>query len=193
MQWTSKTPPASCQQKCNTDFFLSLCALFFHLNFMWHISFLLLHLFLRVSFPQHSGQPLSLGWSFLSMTSQRSISFALGWWETPFWHILCKFNFNRNMNSGTRASEIGWLSWCCVWIRLQLQLYVRPGGSAGLQPRGRGTDQDDEPAGFVGRPTVQRNTGRSDADMEEWGLLRPLQRVLAKLAATGALEHHRIL
>lgn len=70
---------------------------------------------------------------------------------------------------------------------------MRPGGSAGLQPRGRGTDQDDEPAGFVGRPPVQRNTGRSDADVEERGLLCPLQRVLAKLVATGALEHHRIL
>lgn len=76
---------------------------------------------------------------------------------------------------------------------LQLQFYVRLGGSAGLQPRRRGTDPDDEPAGFVGRPPVQRNTGRSDADVEERGLLRPLQRVLAKLAATGSLEHHRIL
>lgn len=70
---------------------------------------------------------------------------------------------------------------------------MRPGGSAGLQPRGRGTDQDDEPAGLVGGPPVQRNTGRGDADVEERGLLCPLQRVLAKLAATGALEHHRIL
>lgn len=78
-------------------------------------------------------------------------------------------------------------------ICLQFQFYLRPCGGAGLQSSGRGADTYDEPAGFVGRPPVQRNAGRSDADVEERGILCPLQRLLAKLAATRALEHHRIL
>lgn len=85
------------------------------------------------------------------------------------------------------------LNWPPVWIYLQFQFYLRPGGSAGLQPSGRGADTYDEPEGFVRWPPVQRNHGRTDADVEERGILRPLQGLLAKLAATGALEHHRIL
>lgn len=79
----------------------------------------------------------------------------------------------------------------CVY--LQIQLHLRAGGRAGLQPGGRGPDSHDEPAGPVGGPHVQRDAGRSDADVEERGLLRPLQGLLAKLAATRPLEHHRIL
>lgn len=70
---------------------------------------------------------------------------------------------------------------------------MRAGRCAGVQPRGCGPDPHDEPAGFVGRPDVQRNPGRGDADVEERGLLRAVQGILAQLAATGALEHNRIL
>lgn len=75
----------------------------------------------------------------------------------------------------------------------QFKFHLRAGGRAGVQPRGRGPDPHDEPARVVGRPDVQRNPGRGDADVEERGLLRSVQGILAQLAATGALEHHRIL
>lgn len=68
-----------------------------------------------------------------------------------------------------------------------------PGGGASLQPGGRGADAYDEPARSVGGAAVQGHAGRSDADVEERGILRPLQGLLAKLAAAGALEHHCIL
>ena len=56
----------------------------------------------------------------------------------------------------------------------QFQFHMWPGGGTGLQSRGRSPDPYDEPAGSVGKPHVQRNAGRGDADMEERGLLRSL-------------------
>ena len=80
-----------------------------------------------------------------------------------------------------------------VSVSPQLQLHVRPGRGSGVQPRGRGAHAHDEPAGPVGRAGLQGHAGRGDADVEERGLLRPLQGLLAQLAETGPLEHHRIL
>lgn len=53
----------------------------------------------------------------------------------------------------------------------QFEFHLRAGGCAGVQPRRCGPDPHDEPAGVVGRPVVQRNPGRGDADVEERGLL----------------------
>ena len=70
---------------------------------------------------------------------------------------------------------------------------MRPGRGGGVQPGGRGAHAHDEPARPVRRPRLQGHAGRRDADVEERGVLRPLQGLLAQLAEAGALEHHRIL
>nr|XP_006118157.1 brain mitochondrial carrier protein 1 isoform X1 [Pelodiscus sinensis] len=74
---------------------------------------------------------------------------------------------------------------------LCFQFYVRAGWSPGLQPSGRGADADDEPEGHSGeRGALQRHAGWPVKDVEERGLLCPLQRVLAQLAPAWPLEHH---
>lgn len=61
----------------------------------------------------------------------------------------------------------------------QFKFHVWLGGRSGLQPRRCGSDPYDEPASSVRRSVVQRYTGRRDADVEERGLLRSLQGILA--------------
>uniref|UniRef100_A0A8C3DR29 Solute carrier family 25 member 14 n=2 Tax=Passeriformes TaxID=9126 RepID=A0A8C3DR29_CORMO len=74
---------------------------------------------------------------------------------------------------------------------LRFQLHVRAGGGHRLQPRGRGADADDEPAGDRGQlGALQGHSGWPRQDVEERGLLCTLQRLLAQLASSGSLEHH---
>ncbi|XP_061551023.1 kidney mitochondrial carrier protein 1-like isoform X3 [Phycodurus eques] len=72
----------------------------------------------------------------------------------------------------------------------KVQLRMRPGGGAGLQPGGRGPDADDESerSGFV-----PGNARLRTADVALGGFRGPLQGLLPQLAPSGPVEHHRIL
>ncbi|XP_061654111.1 uncharacterized protein LOC133489243 isoform X2 [Phyllopteryx taeniolatus] len=69
----------------------------------------------------------------------------------------------------------------------KVQLRVRPGGGAGLQPGGRGPDADDESerSGFV-----PGNARLRAADVALGGSGGPLQGLLPQLAPPGPVEHH---
>lgn len=78
-------------------------------------------------------------------------------------------------------------------LSLQFQFHLWSSRSARLQPCGRGADTDDEPARALRELPLQRHAGRTHADVEERRFLRSVQGLLAQLAASRTLEHHRIL